>query len=320
MTERFRRRVIDYLSRNPVTGLLIAKDDQILFEHYQYGRTDRDRLISQSMVKVDHGHAGRYRDLGRRDQIVDDTVETYVPGLKGTEYGATPLRALLHMSSGVEFGEQADEGKGSGRDLDRLWVDMVRGTGFPTKARLPASRNSIGGSRRRARDSTTPASNRMCLVWCCVTPSDKSLSDYLQEKVWEPIGTEADAKWLIDAEGYEVAHSASTPCCATMPGSGACSPMTERGRANRSSRRNGWSRPRQCGRPTPICCRARLRRHSVTAICCGCFPVRGVSSPWSAPSDSASIDPVSKLVMVQTAVETDAEVWRLWSAVVEQFG
>jgi hypothetical protein len=36
---------------SPVTGLLIAQDDQILFEHYQYGRTDRDRLISQSMAK-----------------------------------------------------------------------------------------------------------------------------------------------------------------------------------------------------------------------------------------------------------------------------
>ena len=34
----------------------------------------------------------------------------------------------------------------------------------------------------------------------------KSLSDYLQEKIWEPIGTEDDAKWLLDAEGFEVAH------------------------------------------------------------------------------------------------------------------
>jgi hypothetical protein len=40
----------DYLSRNPVTGLLIAKDDRILFESYQYGRTDRNRLTSQSMA------------------------------------------------------------------------------------------------------------------------------------------------------------------------------------------------------------------------------------------------------------------------------
>ena len=28
---------------------------------------------------------------------IDDTAETYVPGLKGKEYGATPIRALLHQ-------------------------------------------------------------------------------------------------------------------------------------------------------------------------------------------------------------------------------
>ena len=35
---------------------------------------------------------------------------------------------------------------------------------------------------------------------------NKSASDYLQEKVWQPIGAEADAAWLLDAEGFEVAH------------------------------------------------------------------------------------------------------------------
>jgi hypothetical protein len=47
-----RSSVSDYLPRNPVTGLLIAKDDQILCEYYQYGRTDRDRLMSQSCPKA----------------------------------------------------------------------------------------------------------------------------------------------------------------------------------------------------------------------------------------------------------------------------
>jgi hypothetical protein len=32
------------------------------------------------------------------------------------------------------------------------------------------------------------------------------------------------------------------------------------------------------------------------------------------------VDPASKLIMVQTAVEGTDEVWRLWSALVEQFG
>jgi CubicO group peptidase (beta-lactamase class C family) len=35
-----------------------------------------------------------------------------------------------------------------------------------------------------------------------------SLSDYFREHLWEPINTEADAPWVIDAEGFEVAHTA----------------------------------------------------------------------------------------------------------------
>ena len=97
--------VADYLSRNPVTGLLIAKDDQILCEHYQYGRTDRDRLISQSMAKSITAMLIGIAIGDGAIKSVDDTAETYVPGFKGTEYGKTPIRDLLHMSSGVEFRE-----------------------------------------------------------------------------------------------------------------------------------------------------------------------------------------------------------------------
>ena len=42
----------DYLSRNPTTGLLIARGDTIVVERYQYGRTDRHRFTSWSMAKT----------------------------------------------------------------------------------------------------------------------------------------------------------------------------------------------------------------------------------------------------------------------------
>jgi hypothetical protein len=48
-----------------------------------------------------------------------------VPDLEGSEYGKTPIRDLLHMSSGVEFSETRD----GQRDLNRLWIDMVLGLG-----------------------------------------------------------------------------------------------------------------------------------------------------------------------------------------------
>jgi Beta-lactamase len=145
-----RSSVTEYLSRNPVTGLLIAKDDQILCEHYQYGRTDRDRLISQSMAKSITAMLMGIAIGEGAIQSVDDTAETYVPGFKDTEYGKTPIRDLLHMSSGVEFGETKD----GQRDLNRLWIDMVWGR---QRARSPASRNSTGGSHHRGRNTFTQA-------------------------------------------------------------------------------------------------------------------------------------------------------------------
>ena len=39
----------------------------------------------------------------RAIRSIDDLAEMYVPGLKGTEYGRTPIKALLQMSSGVAF-------------------------------------------------------------------------------------------------------------------------------------------------------------------------------------------------------------------------
>jgi hypothetical protein len=41
----------DYLAHNPVIGLLIARDDTILFEHYQYAQTDQDHLLPQSRAR-----------------------------------------------------------------------------------------------------------------------------------------------------------------------------------------------------------------------------------------------------------------------------
>ena len=46
-----RRKIMDYLNRQPTTGLLIARDDTILYEHYQYARSEHDRFLSQSMAK-----------------------------------------------------------------------------------------------------------------------------------------------------------------------------------------------------------------------------------------------------------------------------
>ena len=155
--------IADYLRRNPTTGLLIAKDDTILFEHYQYARTDRDRLLSQSTAKTITSMLIGIAIGDGAIKSVDDPVSAYVPGLADAEYGKTPLRALLHMSSGVEFREVYD-----GRDTSPSSAasSSCRAEG----ARSPASRNLIRALSRRAPRGTTPASRPRSWAWRCARP------------------------------------------------------------------------------------------------------------------------------------------------------
>jgi CubicO group peptidase (beta-lactamase class C family) len=307
----------EYLARNPVTGLLIAKDDRILFEHYQYGRTDRDRLISQSMVKSIMGILIGIAIAEGAIKSVDDTPETYVPGFKGTEYGKTPIRDLLHMASGVEFREAED----GGRDLNRLWSDMISRSWISRKGTV----NSITQFNRRI----APPGTRY--FYASIEPDvlgmvlnyavNKSASDYLQEKVWQPIGAEADAKWLLDAEGFEVAHF------------GFNAVLRDYARLGRLLAHDGaWEDKQVIPAPWMI--------DATTVRAADAYLAPGRATPdfgygyllWLLPGkrrqfalfgdlgQHVCIDPASKLVMVQTALENSPEIWRLWAAVVEQFG
>ena len=312
-----RSSVAEYLSRNPVTGLLIAKDDRILLENYQYGRTDRDRLLSQSMAKTITAILIGLAISEGAIKSVDDTPEIYVPGFKGTEYGKTPIRDLVHMSSGVEFGE----GKDGGGDLNRLWIDMMGGYGPPAKGTIDSI---VQFNRRIAAPGTRfyYASIEADVLGVMLRYAvGKSASDYLHEKVWEPIGAEADATWLLDADGYEVAHGFFNAV------------LRDFARLGRLLANDGEWNGQQI-LPT------QWMIDATTVRACDGYLAPGRATPmlgygylvWLLPGTRRQfaligangqricVDPTSKLILVQTAVENTDEVWRLWSALVEQFG
>ena len=311
---------IDYVSRNPVTGLLIAKDDHILFEHYQYARTDHDRFVSQSMVKSIIGLLIGIAIAEGAIKSVDDTPEAYVPGFRGSEYGRTPIRDLLHMSSGVDFGETRD----GGRDLNRLWNGM--GIAFPT-TKMGTVNSIVQFNQRMA-----PAGTRF--YYASIEPDvlgmvlhnavNKSASDYLREKLWEPVGAEADARWLIDAEGFELAHF------------GFNAVLRDYARLGRLLAHDGAWDGKQIV-PAQWMIDATTVRASDTYL----LPGRATKKfgygylLWLFPGERRQfallgykgqyvcVDPVSKLVMVHTAVEDPTykdEPWALWSALVDQLG
>jgi CubicO group peptidase (beta-lactamase class C family) len=188
----------DYLNRKPVTGLLIAKDNTILVERYQYARTDTDRLTSFSMAKTIVGLLIGIAIKEGAIRSVDDPAEIYVPGLKDTEYGRTPIKALLLMSSGVAFSEEYADKSSDIYTLARLTVEQDP-SGSLAAVKLFNTRREAPGLRFSYSSAETVV---LGLVLAAATK--RTVSDYATEKLWQPLGTEADATWIIDATGQEV--------------------------------------------------------------------------------------------------------------------
>ena len=192
----------DYLDTHPVTGLLIARGDTILFEHYRYARSDQDRLLSNSMAKTITALLVGIAISEGAIRSIDDTTATYVPELEGTEYGATPLRALLHMSSGVAFLERTYQPVD---DIIKLHIALLGNNAVGAIAALRQfnTRDAPPNTRFAYASSETEV-----LGLVVSRAVHLPLADYLATRIWQKLGAESDAAWAIDPTGQEVAY-----CC-----------------------------------------------------------------------------------------------------------
>jgi CubicO group peptidase (beta-lactamase class C family) len=191
----------DYLERNPVTGLMIVRDRTILYEHYRYARTDRDRFTSQSMAKTILGMLIGIAVSEGSIGSIDDRASVYVPELEGTELGRTPIRALLHMASGIEFTERYD-----GQDDQAKMTRELFHAGSPGPAAVLREFDT-----RNAPPDTLfhyAGQNSELLGLVLTNATHEHPADYLASRIWSRIGTESDASWVMDASGQE-----ATYCC-----------------------------------------------------------------------------------------------------------
>lgn len=190
----------DYLARQRTTSIIVIKDGKIAFEQYQYDRNDGHRMHSQSMAKsITSLLVGAALDEGKIKSL-DDLAEHYVPDLKGTALGKASIRNLLQMSSGAAFRTQVGA---ADSDVSRLTMET-----YYKKGRGGASAVSWvreGGMPGTQFNYSNADTFTLGLVVRHAT--NKSLADYASEKLWQPIGAESDATWLVDWAGVESAFT-----------------------------------------------------------------------------------------------------------------
>ncbi|WP_462251691.1 serine hydrolase domain-containing protein [Ekhidna sp.] len=185
-----------FLIGSKTTGLLILKNDEIVYEKYFLGNTPSTKNISWSMAKSFVATlVGIAHDDGHIENI-NDMADKYVPELVGTAYEGVTIKNILQMSSGVRFNE----------DYDDFFSDINRwGRAFALGSSQDEFATSLVRQRPQGIFNQYVSIDTHVLSMIVSRATGRSLTDYMNEKLWKPLGMEYDGYWTTDDSGTEVA-------------------------------------------------------------------------------------------------------------------
>ena len=189
--------ITSYMKSQRASGLIIVHKDNIRLEEYALGYGNSGRWESFSIAK---SITSTLLGAAVQDGFIrslNDTVATYLPGLKGSVYDSVSVRQLLTMTSGVRWNEDYLNPES---DAVRLRLHHpLAGTDTTVSYMRQLPRESPPGARWVYKTGET---NLVGVLVSHVT--GKSLSTYLAEKIWKPYGMERAAEWELDDLGAEM--------------------------------------------------------------------------------------------------------------------
>jgi CubicO group peptidase (beta-lactamase class C family) len=198
------RSLEDYLERARTTGFIVLKNGKIVFERYRLGADERSLFTSMSVAKSLVSTLVGFAIADGLIGSVNEPISDYLPELAGSGYDGVPIKAVLQMSSGVDFVEDYDS---ASSDSSRMWNESVV---YNNKAITEFVRSAKRSRAPFARFHYAGVET-VALGWLVARVSGRTLSDYLSEKLWGPLGMEADANWVVDGHGPAAVEAAF--CC-----------------------------------------------------------------------------------------------------------
>ena len=189
------KKVKEWIKRTDTTGIIVIKDGKVVFENYYNGNDILTHAIvfsvSKSFVSFLIGVA---LEEGKIESL-QDPVDKYATILKGSGYEGVSIKNVLQMSSGIQFTE----------DYDDLKSDIVRLAAAFAVGSLDEFITSLKNEKTPGSYNRYVSADTQVLSMVLKGATDKSLTDYMQTKLWSKLGAENDAEWVTDRDGTELA-------------------------------------------------------------------------------------------------------------------
>lgn len=177
-----------FLTRSSTTSLIVIKDDTIRYEGYFNGSKNDSMFSSFSVAKsLDSVLVGVAIDEGKIASV-RDPITKYLPELakRDPRFASITIRDLLQMSAGIRYSEDPpyhdDDVTYRGADLRRAALENTAIVDPPGKYFLY--------------NDYLPLLIGLILERATAEP----VSQYLQEKLWGPLGMQYSGSWSTDWE------------------------------------------------------------------------------------------------------------------------
>ena len=191
----------DVLLMNRVSGLLIIKNGEIVFEKYLLGNDRDTRWMSMSVVKSITATLIGAAIQDGFIRSIDDPIVNYLPHFNGTAYDGVTVKHVLQMSSGVAWNETYTDPASDRRRMLEAQLSQQPDAVLNLMASLP--RAAAPGTVWNYSTGETQVAGALVRA-----ATGKPVAQYLSEKIWSKLGMQADANWwLQSADGLEVGGS-----------------------------------------------------------------------------------------------------------------
>jgi CubicO group peptidase (beta-lactamase class C family) len=188
----------DLLKRTDTRAFLIVKDDQLIFETYLESSRQEINTSFSVAKSFDSAMIGAAISDGYIDSV-DDPVIKYVPEIAGRGLDTLTIRNLIRMDTGIRYRSEEDIFIPFSDDALTYYPPDLRKVALSVQP----GETPIGAAFHY--NNFHPLLEGLIIE----RATGMHVSEYLQERIWKPMGAEFPASWSLDSEasGFEKMES-----------------------------------------------------------------------------------------------------------------